>query len=280
MARMGARGPERPRRSHRDPASPPRATYWPHPGPATSQESQVPTPKAPFGKKKQRGTEASRGRDALSKGWNCLRDGGGARHPARKRRQGFSFKGAIRSSLPSPAGSCAPGPCSSPGPGPLRPHTHQSPGPARPAQAAAETPERGRRGSAALPAGARRQAAPLWPWSSPALRRAGPTPSPRALRPACEAPGPGSAAALTASLRACAARLRGPPRGRGGDEVRVGAGERAAWPRLAPGLGGTTGLQPRGWPGSPRPLQAPPRLRGCLPGGVRRVPERAGDSTL
>lgn len=30
----------------------------------------------------------------------------------------------------------------------------------------------------------------------------------------------------------------GPPRGRGGDEVRVGAGERAAWPRLAPGLGG------------------------------------------
>ena len=114
VARMGARGPERPRRSHRDPASPPRATYWPHPGPATSQESQVPTPKAPFGKKKQRGTEASRGRDALSKGWNCLRDGGGARHPARKRRQGFSFKGAIRSSLPSPAGSCAPGPCSSP----------------------------------------------------------------------------------------------------------------------------------------------------------------------
>lgn len=55
MARMGARGPERPRRSHRDPASPPRATYWPHPGPATSQESQVPTPKAPFGKKSSGG---------------------------------------------------------------------------------------------------------------------------------------------------------------------------------------------------------------------------------
>ena len=53
----------------------------------------------------------------------------------------------------------------------------------------------GRRGRAAPPPGARRRAVPLWPSRSGALLRAGPTPSPRALRPACRVPGPGSAAA-------------------------------------------------------------------------------------
>ncbi|XP_074227411.1 uncharacterized protein LOC105063313 [Camelus bactrianus] len=180
------------------------------------------------------------------------------------------------------------GPCSSPAPRQPAPPSHSPvPGPARPAQprrsseaAAAQEPERGRRGGAPLPAGARRRAAPLWPSRSRALREAGPTPSPRALRPARQAPGPGRAAALTASLRACAAHLKGPPGGRGGDEVRVGAGDRAAWPRRTPGLGGTTRLQPRGWPDGPRPLQAAPRRGRSLPGGGPPLPKRASDSTL
>lgn len=46
---------------------------------------------------------------------------------------------------------------------------------------------------------------------------AGPAPL-LCARPTPCPPGPSSAAALTASFRACAAHLRGPPKGRGGDE--------------------------------------------------------------
>lgn len=52
--------------------------------------------------------------------------------------------------------------------------------------------------------------------------------------------------------------------------MRVGAGERVAWPRSTPGLGGTTGLECRGWPGGPpAPWQAPPRRGGSFRAGDR-----------
>lgn len=81
-------------------------------------------------------------------------------------------------------------------------------GPARPAGPGAAL-----RGGAALPAGARRRRS--------GSRAPGPSAGPAPLlgaRPKPCPPGPSSAAALTASFRACAAHLRGPPKGRGGDE--------------------------------------------------------------
>lgn len=103
------------------------------------------------------------------------------------------------------------GPCSSAAPDPLRPHTHQSSGPARPAQAQLRGGGQGARARSEEPRSpALRRTAAGGAALALTLRRASPTPSPRALCPACQAPNPGLAAALTASLRACAARLRGP----------------------------------------------------------------------
>lgn len=211
----GTDGGPRPREAAQEPSGPGFSTRAPRTGPIRARRlarSPKSRPQRHHSEKKQRGTEASRGRGALRKGWNCLRDGGGARHPARKRRQGFSFKGAIRPSLPSPAGSCARTPAAPaavrrPGRSALTLTSPRGP----PGAAARRRPRRpSAGGGVAQPCpqahgGGRRR---FWPSSSPALRRAGPTPSPRALRPACEAPGPGSAATLTAALRACAARLR------------------------------------------------------------------------
>lgn len=137
------------------------------PAPTTRWNSQVPTPEAPFGKK-QRGAEASQGGGILHRRWNCLRDGGGERHPAWKRRQGFSLKDAIRSSLPSPAGSCGRTPAA---PAAVQRPTRSAltltsprapPGqPRRSSEAADKAPEHDRKSRAALPSGARRRAAPL-----------------------------------------------------------------------------------------------------------------------
>lgn len=62
--------------------------------------------------------------------------------------------------------------------------------------------------------------------------------------------------------------------------MRVRAGDPAAWLQYITGLGGTTGLQPQGWPGGPRPLQAPPRLCTSLLGKGPPLPKQASDSTL
>lgn len=200
---MGACGPERPLRAIGTRLLHPRATYWPHSGPATSQESQVPTPKAPL-EKKQRGTGSQPGPRCPPQGVELPSGWGGARHPARKRRQGFPrFKGAIRLSLPSPAGSCARTPAAPAAvrrPG--RPPSHSTVPGARPAspgaaarRAGPRRPSAGGGVGAALPAGARRRAALSSP-SSPAP--AGPAPLPprapyaQPARPRAQAPRPHS----------------------------------------------------------------------------------------
>lgn len=139
-------------------------------------------------------------------------------------------------------------------------------GPARPAGPGAAL-----RGGAALPAGARRRRS--------GSRAPGPSAGPAPLlgaRPKPCPPGPSSAAALTASFRACAAHLRGPPKGRGGDEVSWGQGT---------GLRGHTAHRawegpPAGSPGGGPEARAPCRLlcaaagrsrAGCGPCGARRV---------
>lgn len=176
--------------------------------------------------------------------------GEGDRNPARTRRQRFGLKDAIRSFLPSPAGSCARTPASPaaaqrPAGPPLR-HTHQVPRGRRASPGVAPRRRRPSAGGGAAPpypraqGGGRRAAAPALALAS--TRPGGPRSLPRAPRLARQAPSPGSAAALTASLCACAAHLRVPLGGRGGDEVRVGAGDLTARPGLTPGLGGTTGL--------------------------------------
>lgn len=100
-------------------------------------------------------------------------------------------------------------------------------------------------------------------WSGPSLSRA-----PQAGR---QAPGPGSRPHSPPSS-APAPRTSAPPRGRGGEEVSVGAGERPARLSCAPGLEGTTDLQPRGWLGRPRPLPVLLGRRRLLPGGVPPLP--------
>ena len=90
----GTDGGPRPKEAAQEPPGPGFSTRAPRTGPIRARRqasSPRSRPQRHHSEKRQRGTEASRGRDALRRGWNCLRDGGGARRPARKRRQGFSF---------------------------------------------------------------------------------------------------------------------------------------------------------------------------------------------
>ncbi|XP_023979963.1 basic proline-rich protein-like [Physeter macrocephalus] len=148
------------------------------------------------------------------------------------------------------------GPCSSAAPGPLRPHTHQSSGPARPAQAQlrgggqgararSEGPRRPALGRTAAGGGALALTLPGAPPGQPHSLPARPMPSQPGPRPR-----------LGGRTHRLAPRLRRTPQG---------PAERAG---STPGLGGTTGLKRRGWPGGPPPGK---HLR------VAAGPFRAGD---
>lgn len=230
------------------PSPPPSRLAAPHLGPATSGDSQAPTLKRL--RKKAVGGRGKPGCSVLSRGWNSLRDGGGGPQSHQNKKVAFRFK---RRHPVFPAFSRWK----------LRPHarvSRSSPAPCWPAPPSHSPVPRGRRASPGLAPRRRRPsagggAAPPYPRAhgggrraaTPALalpgtRPGGPLSLPRAPRLARQAPSPGSAAALTASLCACAAHLRVPLGGRGGDEVRVGAGDLTARPGLTSGLGGTTGL--------------------------------------
>lgn len=206
---------------HAGPRTPPPPCHArPHPGPATSGDSRAHTLQTALRKR------AARGR--AEPGWRRLQQGvklpsGWGRGPpsphetkaafwSKRCRPAFPVLscGQRRPHARVPGGSAAPRRPASltltspPGP-PGQPRCSS-----KAAAAAAEAPERGRRGRAAPPAGTRRPAAPLRPSRSRALGRAGPFPS---RAPCPPGPRPDSGTTLTASLRACAAHLRGPPGG-------------------------------------------------------------------
>ncbi|KAI5281690.1 Glutamate Receptor Ionotropic, Nmda 3A [Manis pentadactyla] len=202
-------------------------------------------------------------RRARAEAWNYLRDGGGA-PPATQPKQGFSLKDTFRTCCSLRAAVRCPA-------GPLPPHSPVSRGPPGQPKRSSEVevataPKHATAGCAARPAGPARALA------LPGARPGQPPSLPCATRPARQAPGLGSAAALTAAVRACAAhpgarrqagrRCGGGAReSRGADSQYAGPGRDHPLP--APGVAqlccaaaGPSGLGPRGGAGPP-PRTAP-----------------------
>lgn len=207
----------------------PRATYWPHSGPATSQESQVPDPKGTTGKSSgdrgQPGPEVPSAGVELPSGWGE----GRAIPPENEGRVSVSrAPSGLPRPLPQEVAPARPRPLQQSGARAAPPSHLTSPRARPPAQAQLRGGGRDARagGGVAQPCpqahgGGRRR---FWPSSSPAP--AGPAPLPprapyaQPARPRAQAPRPHSPPRF-----APAPHASGPPRGRGGDEVRVGAGE-------------------------------------------------------
>lgn len=224
-SRHRTRRSEGPRRSPPHPAA---STPAPRAGPRRARRPAG-TPK--LRSQRRHKENSSRGPRRLTRGGGTASGMGEGPLSRHKTEAGFHFKRRRRVFPALSRGRLRPHAT-----GPLLPHTHQDPG-ARPASPGTAPRRRQPRRPSAGGAAARpcRRAAPLWPSRSRALPPGRPFSLPRASRPARQAPGPGSAAALTASLRACAAHLRDPLTGRGGDEVRVRGGD-----------GGRQGIRRRG----------------------------------